>query len=130
MPFARRAIAITGFGPHEMLAVGDEGLVLVFDGVEWRRTPIGTKNALYAVWGLDARHVLAVGDFGAVLRFNGDRWDEFATGTESFLYGVQPNDPLTLVLTGGLILSIAWVAALVPAHRSTRVDPTIAMRSE
>ncbi|TMO28187.1 glycosyl hydrolase [Pseudoalteromonas sp. S4741] len=75
-------------GPNEIYAVGDEGLVLVFDGLSWQRMSSGTKSALYSIWAYDAKHMLAPGDFGLMLRYNGTEWTEFNIGTENFVYGV------------------------------------------
>ena len=82
------AVAVAGFGPHDLFVVGDEGLILRSDGIGFERIDGKTRNALYALWGLDADHVLAVGDFGAILRWNGREWNSFSAGTEAFLYGV------------------------------------------
>ena len=82
------AVAVAGFGPHDLFVVGDEGLVLRSDGVGFERIDARTRDALYAIWGHDADHVLAVGDFGAILRWNGREWSGFSAGTEAFLYGV------------------------------------------
>ena len=82
------AVAVAGFGPHDLFVVGDEGLILRSDGVGFERVDGKTRDALYALWGLDPDHVLAVGDFGAVLRWNGREWSSFSAGTEAFLYGV------------------------------------------
>jgi ABC-type antimicrobial peptide transport system permease subunit len=46
----------------------------------------------------------------------------------SLLYGVEPRDPLTL---GGAALTLAVVgglAAWLPAHRASRVDPAEVLR--
>ena len=82
------AVAVAGFGPHDLFVVGDEGLILRSDGVGFERIDARIRDALYAIWGLDADHVLAVGDFGAILRWNGREWNSFSAGTEAFLYGV------------------------------------------
>ncbi|NAW12292.1 glycosyl hydrolase [Halomonas sp. D1-1] len=81
-------LSMWGSDPDSIYAVGDEGLILHYDGLGWRRMPSGTTSALYDLWGWDAEHLLAVGDFGLVLRYNGREWAEFKVGTESFLYGV------------------------------------------
>jgi putative ABC transport system permease protein len=48
----------------------------------------------------------------------------------SELYEVSPHDPFTFVAAAGLILVVAWTASEIPALRTTRVDPVIALRSE
>ncbi len=45
-----------------------------------------------------------------------------------FLFGVSGGDPGTLGLISLAVLSLAVVAALVPALRASRVDPTVALR--
>jgi predicted permease len=46
------------------------------------------------------------------------------------LYQTSTNDPFTLAAVAGILLTIALVAALVPARRATRVDPIAALRAE
>lgn len=48
----------------------------------------------------------------------------------SLLYGVTPTDPLTFAAVAVLPLVVAAVASAVPARKATRIDPTVAMRSE
>lgn len=49
---------------------------------------------------------------------------------ESQLHGVTPRDPLTLLSVTTVLGLAAVLAALVPARRSTRVDPLITMKAE
>lgn len=46
------------------------------------------------------------------------------------LYGVRPIDLTTYTSVALLLAAVAATACLVPAHRATRVDPLIALRSE
>jgi ABC-type antimicrobial peptide transport system permease subunit len=48
----------------------------------------------------------------------------------AFLFGVQATDPATFGAAIGLFLCAVFVAALLPALRSFRVDPAVALRHE
>ena len=49
---------------------------------------------------------------------------------KSLLFETQPNDPVTLALAGGVLLSAAILAGYVPARRASRIDPLAALRHE
>lgn len=46
------------------------------------------------------------------------------------LFGITPSDPVSFVVTGGLMLVVAAAAAWLPAWRAARVDPMRALRCE
>ena len=48
----------------------------------------------------------------------------------SLLFGVSATDPVTLVAVVGDDRAVAALASGLPAWRASRVDPTIALRSE
>ncbi|HKT52111.1 MAG TPA: FtsX-like permease family protein, partial [Candidatus Angelobacter sp.] len=49
---------------------------------------------------------------------------------ESMVFGVSTSDPLTYAAVPVLLLIVALMAAYIPAHRATRIDPMIALRAE
>ena len=54
----------------------------------------------------------------------------FTRMMRGLLFGVSPIDPLTFVAIPVLLVLVALLASYIPAHRATRVDPTVSLRSE
>ena len=48
----------------------------------------------------------------------------------ALLFDVEPYDPATLAAAVGLLAAIALMASFVPARRATRIEPTVALRTE
>jgi len=46
----------------------------------------------------------------------------------SLVFGVKTYDPAVFIGVAALLSAIALVAALVPAHRATRINPLDAVR--
>jgi putative ABC transport system permease protein len=49
---------------------------------------------------------------------------------DGLLFGVQPADPATIAGAAALLLTVALVAAWIPARRAMTVDPMTALRRE
>src|SRR5919106_502893 len=49
---------------------------------------------------------------------------------QSILYGVNSIEPLVLMTAPLILLAASLLASYIPALRATRVDPTVALRSE
>jgi ABC-type antimicrobial peptide transport system permease subunit len=49
---------------------------------------------------------------------------------ESLLFGLSPMDTITLSVAAALMLVLGALAAYIPAHRASRVDPLVALRYE
>ncbi len=71
---------VFGFGPNDVLAVGESGVVLRFDGARFVREPTPTDEDLWGVWGSGPGEVWAVGGRGraagqaTLLRRGQDGW--------------------------------------------------------
>jgi putative ABC transport system permease protein len=48
----------------------------------------------------------------------------------SQLFGLEPTDPATFAISGGVLLAVAALACLIPARRAAGVDPVVALREE
>jgi putative ABC transport system permease protein len=49
---------------------------------------------------------------------------------EALVYGVSARDPLTYVAVPVLVMSVAVLAALIPARRAARLDPVAVLRMD
>jgi len=48
----------------------------------------------------------------------------------AMLFGISAADPLTIAAATLLMIVVAALASLMPAHRASRVDPMVALRYE
>jgi predicted permease len=53
-----------------------------------------------------------------------------AKAASTLLYGLEPWDPMTVALAMLALASVSVLASWLPAHRASRVEPTIALREE
>jgi ABC-type antimicrobial peptide transport system permease subunit len=49
---------------------------------------------------------------------------------KAMLVQVSPADPLTLIVSSGVLVLAALLGCLIPARRAMQVDPVIALRYE
>jgi putative ABC transport system permease protein len=47
---------------------------------------------------------------------------------QSILFGIAPQDPLTLISTAAVLLTVVLLASWLPARRAAQIDPVAAMR--
>jgi len=100
--------------------------------VSLRRREVGLRVALGALpaaivgqfVGKALRVVSIAGAAGLLLAL------AFGRALSGMLFGVSPFDPTALAAVVVLVLAIAVLAALLPALRAARIDPTEALREE
>jgi predicted permease len=125
-----RLAAAFGLAAGILVTAGLYGL-LAFT-VARRTREIGVRVALGArrravIW-IVLREVLALVGMGALLAFP-VAWG-LSRYVQSQLYGVAPGDP---IIAGGLLIaliSVAVLAAFVPAQQALKLDPMVALRHE
>lgn len=71
---ARDLYAIHGRSPNDLLAVGQQGAALYWDGRGWTPVDAGVDWSLEGVWMASNGLAFAVGDAGGVLRWTSDGW--------------------------------------------------------
>jgi hypothetical protein len=49
---------------------------------------------------------------------------------QGFLYGVDAIEPVVLIAAPAILFAASLLASYIPARRATKVDPTVALRSE
>ncbi len=88
-PTSERLHGISGSGPNDVYAVGENGTVLHYDGTNWTLlTDIPTNENLRAVWAHAANDVAIVGDNGVELHFDGTSWTQSEATSDNDLYAV------------------------------------------
>lgn len=80
--------AVWGAGKNDVWAVGDNGMMLKYNGTMWNRVDSGTQFGLRGIWGSASNNVYAVGLGGTVLRYDGQTWKRQEAGTGNSLIGV------------------------------------------
>lgn len=111
-----------------LAVIGIYGLLAYWVGQRTRE--IGVRAALGA--GRGQLMGLVVGQ-GVMLALAGVASGAIAAAAlgrfvETQLYSVQPLDIVSFAVTGGVMISTALIASLVPALRALRVDPVSALR--
>jgi predicted permease len=122
----------TAFGVVALLlaAIGLYGVLSY--GVARRTNEIGIRKALGAQHG--AVMVMILRETGVLILGGLAAGTLLAvTGTQliaSRLYGLAPTDPFAISGAVAILAGVALLAAWVPAHRASRVDPLVALRYE
>jgi predicted permease len=124
---------LSGFFGALALVIAALGLYGVTSCTAHRRvTEIGIRRALGAqrahVLGLVLGQTLTLTALGTGLGLAGAA--AMTRALRGLLFGLTPLDPATFIGVVALFAIVATLAALLPAHRATRVDPLVALRNE
>lgn len=116
--------AVWGSGPNDVWFVGDNGLILRWDGSRWSSpTCPPTSEGLNGIFGTAADHIVAVGQSGTVLHWDGMKWSVqpyVATRTLHAVWGAKADD-MWAGGRGGTMLhwdGKAWSVVLLPTTNS------------
>ncbi len=85
-----------GASPQDLWLVGEDGLVVHYNGASWTEQPAPAGDTLYAIWGFDDATAYAVGASGRIVHFDGTAWSEVAPSPSSTVlrgvWGPSPDD--------------------------------------
>ena len=120
--FAAVALALASVGIYGVISYN----------VTQRTGEIGVRVALGAqrrdVAALVVGQAMAMAGVGVAIGVLLALWG--GKSLSAMLFGVGPRDPLVLGAASVFLLAVALAAALAPALRAMRIDPTIAMRAD
>ncbi|MDQ6611692.1 MAG: Ig-like domain-containing protein, partial [Gemmatimonadota bacterium] len=116
--------AVHGFGAT-VIAVGNSGKIVAFNGTSWQAMPSGTTNDLNGVWVESATSAFAVGNNGTAVRLTGTTWASTTTGSTEKLSGVwaSGNNIWLAVGSNGTALRFvngAWIRTTTPTAVNLR----------
>jgi putative ABC transport system permease protein len=120
--FAMLALAIAMVGVAGVLAFS----------VSQRTNELGIRMALGAEPGAILRMILSEGAAMAMIGLvvGGLIAVPLSRMLNGLLFGVQPADPVTIAGAAALLMTVALIAAWVPARRAMTVDPMTALRRD
>jgi len=118
--FGTVALLLSGIGIYGVVAYG----------VTQREREFGIRQALGADRQTIVQMVLKQGVRAAVLGVTLGLVSAVALSRflQSQLYGVGAQDPVVFVVAGTALLGVSVLACYLPARRSTRIDPMVALR--
>ena len=124
VPSAGDLYGISGNSATDIVAVGDTGSILRYDGSTWRKDASPTRRLLRSSWSGGGQHIL-VGEQGTIVRSNGTGWTPQVSGTTRFLRAAWGSDPTNTFVVGdsGTVLRFdggRWSAMSVPTTRRLR----------
>ena len=125
------AVILAGFGALAVLIAGVGLFGVLSFSVAQRTREIGVRSALGAqvrdIVALVLRQALWIVGLGLVIGFAAALAG--ARLLSAFLYGISPYDRPTFIAVPIVIVLVAALACLVPAHRAAKVDPLTTLRT-
>ena len=87
-PFGADLNAVWGSSSNDVWAAANGGILVHFDGKNWKLEPAGAVADLYSVWGTSSSNAWAVGAGGTIVHFDGSQWTPVASPTSKALRGL------------------------------------------
>lgn len=105
--------SITGLSTTDLIAVGDAGTIVRWDGIDWSTDTSGVTYDLHGVWVDNPNDAFAVGMGGTALYWDGNSWTDISPSYSGALRGVWGSSPTDVFAVGssGTVLhwnGVAW----------------------
>lgn len=94
--------SVFAIGPNDVWVVGyiypspgGGGLILHYDGVQWKRYLHDVPDGLFDIWAASVTDAWAAGSSGLLYHYDGNTWQRVRSATEQYLYtlhGFAAND--------------------------------------
>ena len=110
-PVVQDLNAIWGRSRTDIYAVGNNGVILHYDGITWRNQMSSVQNDLYAIWGNET-DIYIVGENGLILKHEYQTWESMISGTDDDLmdiWGITENDIIIVGKKGTILRNTSGV---------------------
>lgn len=98
-----------GTAQDHVLAVGDDGTVLRFDGTDWQVVPdVPTTEDLYGVWGTSPSDVYVAGGGGTILHYDGTDWTDVGPGGSTNFRSLYGSGSMVVAVGSAAVANVAW----------------------
>ncbi|MEI6125554.1 MAG: WD40 repeat domain-containing protein, partial [Pseudomonadota bacterium] len=81
VPTTEQFRAVWGYSDNRVVAAGNYGTLLLYDGTRWQDVSGITEKNIFGVWWASENEAFAVCDKGALLHFDGTTWTAMNSGT-------------------------------------------------
>ena len=92
---------VWGGSGTDVFAVGDNGTVIHYDGINWSAMAGGTTRNLMDVWGSSGTDIFAVGNMGTILNYDGITWSDMGQDSKEQYRGVWSSSGSDVFVSGG-----------------------------
>ena len=101
IPYLNTSLSdIWGTSSNDIFAVGFQGNILHFDGMNWERMPSNTTENLKAVWGTSSNNVYAAGSNGTIIHYDGVDWSKITSFTLDDLLDIWGSAANNIYISG------------------------------
>jgi hypothetical protein len=97
---------VSGNNSSDIWVVGEQGLVLHWNGTQWLEVDIASRTNMWAVWSPSGNLAFAVGANGAAYRIQGAIVTELNTGVNEHLYAVTGTNEANVWAVGSKGLTL------------------------